>query len=90
MNRCPRCEAALVTGVGALSRVTRDGGAEVLICDRCGQREGLYGREPAEQIPLDDWPVPVETLVAEEALLIRMFRESPLAMIPVGDIEGPA
>ena len=85
MTRCPRCEAAVITTSGALSRTTRDTGAPVYVCDRCGQREGLYGRGDA-QIPLSDWPVPVETLLREEEALIRMFRDSEIVMLRAGDI----
>lgn len=90
MTRCPRCEAAVILGrSGALSRVTRDGGAEIIICDRCGQREGLYGRDPANQIPITDWPVAVATLLEEEEHLIRSFRASEIAMLPADQIDGP-
>lgn len=87
MTECPRCEAAVIReGFGALSRVTRDEGAPVMVCDRCGERESLYGRDPAGQIPMTDWPVPVETLVTEEHVLITRFRESEFAVIPADRI----
>ena len=87
MTRCPRCEAAIITTSGALSRTTRDAGAPVTVCDRCGQREGLYGRDVEAQIPLSEWPVPIETLLREEEALIRRFRESELVMLRADDID---
>lgn len=86
--RCPRCEAAaIVTGNGALSRVTRDDGAPVTVCDRCGQREGLYGGA-ADQIQLAGWPVPVDRLLAEERCLIDLFRGAELAYITAEELDG--
>ena len=57
--------------MGALSRVPRDDGAEVLVWPRCGEREALYGYDPAEQAALADWPVSVDQLLEEERVLIE-------------------
>jgi uncharacterized C2H2 Zn-finger protein len=91
-RKCPRCEAAAilflenddgsVSKLGALSRVARDDGAEVLVCPRCGDREALYGYDPAQQIPLAEWLVSVERLLAEERALIEQWRRSPRAGRP--------
>jgi hypothetical protein len=86
-RECPRCEAsAFRVGFGAESRVTRDGGATVEICSRCGERESLYGRNPLEQIPLADWPVPISQLLEEERALITMKREGEFRMLSAEDI----
>jgi hypothetical protein len=98
LRRCPRCEAAAINGTDyegrtlgggglAVSRVTRDDGADVMICNRCGEREGLYG-EPENQIPLTAWPVPIDRLVDEERALITMFREGTLGRFRGGDLNG--
>ncbi len=64
--RCPRCDATVVLDSdNALSRTTRDDGAEILVCTRCGERESLYGYDAADQIPFTEWPVAVEILVRE-------------------------
>ena len=88
---CPRCEAAaiIIGHTGALSRTTRDEGAAVTICDRCGERESLYGRRP-DQIPFVDWPVSIERLLAEEEALIRRVREGEIGWLATDEIEGTA
>jgi hypothetical protein len=68
----------------ACSRVTRDEGADVYICARCGERESLAGRA----VPLVDWPISVDDLVAEERGLIERFRSSEIALIPVDELRN--
>jgi hypothetical protein len=87
-QRCPRCHAALFeVGKGALSRTTRDGGAEIEVCPRCGTREGLYGYDPAKQPPITDWPLSPDVLGEEERRLIAQFQQSEIvvATITPGD-----
>jgi hypothetical protein len=96
-RKCPRCEAATIIGTDytgetiggtglAASRVTRDGGADVMICSRCGERESLYGRDPARQIPLSDWPVSIDRLVEEERHLITRARDSEFRVLPANEL----
>jgi hypothetical protein len=70
-RRCPRCHAAMFeVGRGALSRTTRDEGADVKVCPRCGERETLYGYDPIKAPPLTDWPLSAKRLADEEFNLI--------------------
>src|SRR5438309_1621474 len=55
-RRCPRCNAEVFeVGRGAVSRTTRDYGADVETCGRCGSREATYGYDGAGLPPLTDW-----------------------------------
>jgi hypothetical protein len=73
--KCPRCAGAvIINGVGAISRATRGDGAPIIICARCGERESLYERDPARQIPFTAWPVDIETILAEEENVIHRYR----------------
>jgi hypothetical protein len=54
---------------------------------RCGEREGLYGYDPAGQAPLADWPVSVDQLVAEERALIERMRSGTFEMMRADEIE---
>jgi hypothetical protein len=86
--RCARCEASAILGDhGALSRVTRDHkGAPVIVCNRCGERESLYGREPQDQIQLADWPVSIEQILVEEEILLRRVREGEIRWLSADEI----
>jgi hypothetical protein len=44
------------------------------VCARCGERERLYGDDPADQIPFTAWPIPVEQLVDEDFRLLEIKR----------------
>lgn len=90
MHECPRCEAAAFhTEHGALSRTTRDEGAPVEVCPRCGEREALYGRDPADQVPFVEWPVSLGRLVEEERALLTFKREGQFTMLSANEIIGP-
>jgi hypothetical protein len=67
-------------GRGALSRATRDGGAGVEVCPRCGTREGLYGYDPERQPLLTDWPLSPELLAGEELRLISWFQQAHMSV----------
>jgi hypothetical protein len=77
---CPRCESAiLVDGQGALSRVTRDEGADVEVCSRCSEREAWREALGWPEMPLTSWPVDVEELLREERILLTRYRRGELA-----------
>jgi hypothetical protein len=78
---------SIINGVGALSRTTRDDGAAIMICARCGERESLYGRDPANQVRYTEWPVHIDRLVEEERQLITFFRNSELTMMEINPVE---
>src|SRR4051812_49518500 len=81
-RRCPRCRAAVFeAGRGALSRTTRDEGAEIEVCSRCGVRESLYGYDPAAQPPFTEWPLPPEELADEELKLIASEQRSEIRVM---------
>ncbi len=88
LRKCARCACSIIDefSAKALSRTTRDEGAAVMICTRCGERESLHGRDPAQHVPLVDWPVPVEDLVEEERLLLTRERMSRLALIALDEL----
>jgi uncharacterized protein YlaI len=71
---CPRCERRPfeTDEEGALSRTTRDDGAEILVCSECGSREALYGREPEEQPHFTEWPLSRERIEKEDELRRRL------------------
>ena len=80
-RRCPRCAASMFeVGRGGLSRTTRDDGPPVEVCSRCEARESLYGYDPADQIPLTEWPLSPEQLANEELELIRMMQASSMGV----------
>ena len=78
---CPRCRATTFAvdsnGFGrlrgVLSRTSRDDGTPILVCARCGERESLYGDDPAAP-PVTEWPLPAERLAQEEERLIRQMQ----------------
>jgi hypothetical protein len=79
VRRCSRCEAAPVLR-GALSRATRDDGAPIEICSRCGEREAIREADGADYISVTDWPLSVDDLVAEERALITSARSSEISL----------
>lgn len=73
-NRCPRCNAAVIvpgsgTLEGALSRTTRDEGAEILVCNRCGTREA-HMEGVGRLAPITEWPLSVDALLDEERVVL--------------------
>ena len=66
-----------------LSRTTRDEGARVEVCPRCGDREALYGYNPVNQVPLTDWPLSIVTLVQEERHLLTRYRNTRLSLMTI-------
>ena len=87
--RCPRCWGFLppvgeggVTLGRALSRATRDEGAEVDVCSPCGEREALR-QERGQVIPLTDWPLSLEALAEEDAMCRKMIRSSTLSFMTI-------
>jgi hypothetical protein len=75
---CPRCAAAFVQpGAGpgrARSRATRDEGADIFVCSRCGEREERRESQLGQLISFADWPLAVDALLEEERLLIEWYR----------------
>ncbi len=49
----------------ALSRTTRDGGAPIYICPRCGELEAI-AQSYDRLIPFTEWPLTLERLIEEE------------------------
>jgi hypothetical protein len=81
------CDAEVFeVGRGAVSRVTRDDGAEVEICPRCGEREALREAElpgAGAWPPLVDWPLSIEDLLDEERALLELRRRSKLDVVTI-------
>ncbi len=73
--RCPRCRSRVIGFEGdrlddadprrALSRTTRDGGAEIDVCAHCGDLEALADAA-GDLAPITDWPLSPDRLAAEE------------------------
>ena len=75
MRKCRRCGAATLVekengatltlggGGACLSRTTRDEGAGIMVCNRCGARESLYGYDSANQMPFAAWPMTISRLL---------------------------
>jgi hypothetical protein len=78
----------IVNGIGAVSRTTRDDGAEITVCPRCGEREAMSGDDPAGQVPFTAWPVEVEQLLWEEEALIRFYRASSIERLEISPDEA--
>lgn len=85
--KCPRCQInpAYPRGrnLGALSRATRDGGPEVIVCpDCCGEREALAG-----VVPMGEWPLSIDALLAEDRVRYELHRNSTLETRKVEEME---
>jgi hypothetical protein len=83
-EKCPRCQVnpayPLGDNLGALSRATRDGGAGVTVCPECGEREALSG-----VVPIDEWPLSIDALLAEDRVRYEWHRESTIETIDSDD-----
>lgn len=81
--RCPRCTGPMPDHPGALSRATRDEGAEVLVCPRCGSREAMRDMHGWPRVPLTEWPVTIDELLREERALLEHERRSEIVIVEV-------
>jgi|GEM_PF-3437981 len=94
-NKCPRCAAAVDPRLtpdlpGATSRVTRDGGARVVVCGTCGEREAMRAGEDWEAVPLTDWPVSIDTLLSEDRLRLEFMRNCVIGAELIGADDAQA
>jgi hypothetical protein len=87
-GKCPRCAVSprypLGGNIGALSRVMRDEGAEIIVCPECGQREAMLqyvGREPPN---FTEWPLSVDQLLAEDRVRYTLFQQAPTSRMEIG------
>ena len=74
--RCQRCLVVPPEGLLSVSRTTRDEGAEILVCNRCGKREAFAGL-----VPYADWPLSLDALLDEERVVLTAERESSPSVI---------
>ena len=81
---CPRCNAALLyrgeDDLGSLSRTTRDAGASIMVCEKCGRAEAFNA------VPFTEWPLSIDDLMAEEGVLINRFRTSTIVTLSLDDL----
>jgi hypothetical protein len=89
IGRCPRCNAAAVGDpdgdtrhLAALSRTTRDDGADIYVCLRCGAREA-YMEMRGELVPFTEWPLSVEQLVAEERIALTFEQAASIELMTI-------
>jgi uncharacterized C2H2 Zn-finger protein len=89
--RCPRCDANLTyrgpNDMGTVSRTTRDDGAEIHVCARCGLAEALRGVYGLRMIGFDEWPLEIDDLLTEEMARILQFRRSTFGLIAQSDLD---
>jgi hypothetical protein len=78
MRWCPRCrlEGLSPRRGYAWSRVTRDGGARIDVCDDCGEREAERDFARMPQIGFDDWPVSVDEILREDQIRYVRTRQA--------------
>jgi len=75
VNRCPRCRARPILDLGALSRTTRDDGAEIVVCGHCGDLEA-FTEEGGWLAPFTEWPLSPERLAAEERMWYAVMQHA--------------
>jgi hypothetical protein len=92
---CPRCEADWVVVTDdphpgqCLSRTTRDGGARVMVCDRCGGKEADYLFAGQPLVPMTEWPLDDDRFAAEELWRRALKRRVHIAQAPLDDLHLP-
>ena len=80
---CPRCRLnPLRAGRDySWSRVTRDDGARIEVCNDCGEREAERDFAGVHQVGWLDWPVPIEEILVEDRVRYVGTREAADAQI---------
>jgi hypothetical protein len=91
-DKCPRCAVSpkypLGGNVGALSRVARDEGAEIIICPECGQREAMLRYVGQDPPTLTEWPLSIDQLLAEDRVRYTLSQHASMSTMRIGPDEA--
>jgi NAD(P)-dependent dehydrogenase (short-subunit alcohol dehydrogenase family) len=92
-HRCPRCDVRALLGEGggegkALSRTTRDEGADIFVCSDCGEREAVREAARYPPVPFTDWPLDVDDLLREDRARYEYARRGEMSLATIDPDEA--